>query len=131
MPEFPELAALLLRVVVGALFLAHAWLKFRVFTPKGTADYFKSLGLPAFMGNVSIAIETLGGAMLILGIATRPVALLLIPQMLGTIVLVHGKKGFWFTNEGGGWEYPGLWIICLVVIAMIGSGAAALWPIWG
>ena len=60
MREFPELAALLLRVVVGALFLAHAWLKFKVFTPKGTADYFKSLGLPAFMGNVSIAIETLG-----------------------------------------------------------------------
>lgn len=126
-----DLARLLLRVAVGILFLAHAWLKYKVFTPKGTADYFQSLGVPRFLGPFSIVIETLGGAALILGVGTRVVALLLIPQMLGTIVLVHGKKGFWFTNEGGGWEYPALWIVCLLAIALAGSGAAALWPIWG
>ncbi len=126
-----DLAALLLRVAVGALFLAHAWLKYKVFTPKGTADYFKSLGVPAFLGPLAIVIETLGGLALILGVGTRVVAVLLIPQMLGTIVLVHGKKGFWFTNEGGGWEYPALWIVCLVAIVLLGSGAYALWPIWG
>jgi putative oxidoreductase len=126
-----DLAGLLLRVAVGILFLAHAWLKYKVFTPKGTADYFQSLGVPRFLGPFSIVIEMLGGAALILGVGTRVVALLLIPQMLGTIVLVHGKKGFWFTNEGGGWEYPALWIVCLLAIALVGSGAAALWPIWG
>ena len=80
---------------------------------------------------IAIAAETAGGLGLIFGVATRLAAILLIPLMAGTIVLVHGKNGFWFTNQGGGWEYPALWIVCLVVIALIGSGSAALWPIWG
>ena len=126
-----DAAGLLLRVAVGALFLAHAWLKYKVFTPKGTAEYFKTLGVPGFLGPMSIAIEALGGLALVLGAGTRVVAILLIPQMVGTIVLVHGSKGFWFTNEGGGWEYPALWIVCLVAIALVGSGAYAVWPIWG
>ena len=39
-------AALLLRVTLGALFLAHAALKLFVFTPAGTAGFFSSVGLP-------------------------------------------------------------------------------------
>ena len=126
-----DYAALLLRLGVGGLFLAHAYLKYFVFTPKGTADYFQSLGVPGYFGLIAIAAETAGGLGLIFGVATRLAAILLIPLMAGTIVLVHGKNGFWFTNQGGGWEYPALWIVCLVVIALIGSGSAALWPIWG
>lgn len=126
-----DYAALLLRVSVGGLFLAHAWLKYAVFTPKGAADYFRSLGMPGSFAYLTMAAETLGGLALIFGVGTRAVALLLIPLMLGTIVLEHGKRGFWFTNEGGGWEYPALWTICLLAIALIGSGDAALWPIWG
>jgi uncharacterized membrane protein YphA (DoxX/SURF4 family) len=44
-----DLAALLLRVSMGALFLAHAGLKIFIFTPSGTAGYFASLGLPALL----------------------------------------------------------------------------------
>lgn len=40
-------AAMLLRVALGVLFLAHAGLKIFVFTPAGAAGYFGSLGLPA------------------------------------------------------------------------------------
>ena len=63
-------AALLLRVALGVLFLAHAWMKYAVFTPAGTATYFESLGLPGFVGYLTMAAETLGGICLILGVAT-------------------------------------------------------------
>ena len=43
----PDLAALILRLSLGGLFLAHAWLKIVIFTPTGTAAFFRSLGLPA------------------------------------------------------------------------------------
>jgi putative oxidoreductase len=49
--------------------------------------------------------------------------------MLGTIVLVHGKNGFFFTNKDGGWEYPAFWVVGLVVLALLGDGAAAMGPV--
>jgi putative oxidoreductase len=119
-------AALLLRVALGVLFLAHAWVKYSVFTPAGTAKYFESLGLPGFVGYLTMAAETIGGICLILGIATSLVAIALVPLMLGTIVLVHGKNGWMFTNTGGGWEFPAFWTVALVVQALLGSGAWSL-----
>ena len=47
-------AALLLRVSLGVLFLAHAGLKFFVFTPAGTAKFFDSVVSPAFTGTDGI-----------------------------------------------------------------------------
>jgi len=124
--ELIPYAALLLRVALGVLFLAHAWMKYSVFTPAGTAKYFESLGLPGFVGYLTMAAETLGGICLVLGIATSLVALALVPLMLGTIVLVHGRNGWPFTNSGGGWEYPAFWSVALVVQALLGSGAWSL-----
>jgi len=45
----PDLAALILRVTLGLLFLAHVSLKLFVLTPSGTAGFFQSLGLPGFL----------------------------------------------------------------------------------
>ena len=61
------LAALLLRVALGGLFLAHAYLKYFIFTPKGAAGYFASLGVPGWFAYLTIAAETLGGIALIVG----------------------------------------------------------------
>jgi putative oxidoreductase len=119
-------AALLLRLALGALFLAHGSLKLFVFKPSGTAGYFRSLGLPGFVGYLTIAAELGGGALLILGIATSLVSLALIPLILGTIVMVHGSKGWAFNNEGGGWEFPAFWAAALLVQALLGSGAFSL-----
>ncbi len=90
---------LLLRVSLAAMFFAHAWLKIAVFTPAGAAKYFESLGLPGFVAYLTMAAEIGGGILLLLGIETRWVALLLVPLMAGTIVLVHGKNGWLFTNN--------------------------------
>jgi len=118
--------ALLLRLALGALFLAHGLLKLLVHKPAGTAAYFRSLGLPGFVGYLTMAAELGGGSLLILGIATRLVALALVPLILGTIYMVHGSKGWLFTNKDGGWEFPSFWAVALVAQALLGSGAYSL-----
>ena len=119
-------AALLLRLSLGALFLAHAGLKLFVFTPAGTAQFFGSVGLPPALAYVTIAAEVGGGIALILGLWTRAVAVAVTPILLGAIFTVHGAAGFLFTNANGGWEFPAFWAIALIVQALLGDGAYAL-----
>ena len=64
---------------------------------------------------------------LILGVATRAVALALIPVLLGA-TWVHSGNGWVFSSEGGGWEFPLFWAVIQGVIALLGSGAYALKP---
>ena len=118
--------ALILRLCLGVMFIAHAMLKLRVYKMPGTIAFFQSLGLPGWLAYVTIAIELGGGACLILGIIPRYVALLLIPLILGTIVTVHGKKGWLFSNTDGGWEYPAFWAAALLVQFLLGDGILAL-----
>jgi putative oxidoreductase len=122
-------AALLLRVTLGALFLAHAALKIFVFTPAGTAGFFGSIGLPPALAYAIMTAEVLGGIALILGVWTRLVAVVLVPILLGAIVTVHGAAGFFFSNAHGGWEYPAFWAVALVAQALLGDGAFALLPL--
>ena len=119
-------AALILRVGLGVLFLAHGLLKLLVFKPAGAYGYFKSLGLPGALAYVTMAAELAGGTALIVGFMPRYVALLLIPLILGTIVTVHGKNGWVFTNKDGGWEFPAFWALALFVQFLLGDGAWAL-----
>ena len=119
---------LLLRLSLGVLFLAHAMLKLRVFTVAGTVKYFESLGLPGFVAYITIAAELGGAAALVFGIWPRYVALLLVPLILGTIITVHGKNGWLFTNKDGGWEFPALWAVALVVLFLLGDGPWVLLP---
>lgn len=121
-----DLARLILRVSTGGLFMAHGLMKLLVFTPAGTAAYFESIGLPGFLAWFTIAAELLGGAALIAGAFTRIVAVALIPVLLGAAFFGHRANGFFFSNEGGGWEYPVFWAIIMVVIALVGGGAHAV-----
>ena len=125
-PSNPALAATILRVSLGILFLAHAGLKIFVFTPAGTVGFFESLGLPGPLANLVIAAELLGGIALILGLWTRWVSLSLVPILLGSIYTPHGAAGFFFSNPGGGWEFPAFWAVTLVVQSLLGDGAFAI-----
>lgn len=117
-----------LRLALGSLFAAHALLKWRVFTIPGTVAYFQSINLPGWLAPVTIAAELAGAAALIVGIAPRYAALLLVPLILGTIVTVHGKLGWQFTNAGGGWEFPALWATALFALFLLGDGAFVMLP---
>ena len=120
-----DTAALLLRVTMGIGFIAHAYLKYAIFTPAGTVQYFQALGLPGPLAYLVMAAEFFGGIALILGLWTRWVSLALLPIMLGAI-FAHAGNGFFFTAANGGWEFPAFWAVALAVQALIGGGAHAL-----
>lgn len=123
------LAALLLRVSMGIMFLAHVSLKIFVFSVPGFVGYFGSLGLPAVLAYGVIALELLGGIALILGIYAPLVALPLALELVGTIVLVHGANGWLFSSKGGGWEFPAFWVVGLIALFLLGDGMMALKPV--
>lgn len=119
-------AAFLLRVALGVMFIAHSlWLKVFVFTVPGTVGFFESLGLPAALAYLTIAAETAGGILLVLGVGSRWVALALIPVLLGA-AWVHSGNGWVFSGEGGGWEYPAFLTVAALVQGLLGDGAYAL-----
>jgi putative oxidoreductase len=119
-------AALLLRVSLGILLLAHgAWLKLGVFGLAGTMGFFGSLGYPPALGAVVAIGETLAGLALILGLWVRVASLAMVPVMLGA-TLVHLGNGWLFSAPGGGWEFPVFLAVALLVQAGLGAGAHAL-----
>jgi putative oxidoreductase len=105
-------AALLLRVSLGIMFLAHVELKIFVFTIPGFIQFFGSLGLPAAVAYLVIALELVGGFALVFGLYAPYAALVLAVEVLGTIYFVHAQSGWPFTNKGGGWEFPAFWAGC-------------------
>jgi len=122
-----QYAALLLRLSLGTMFIAHALLKYFVFTLPGTAQFFESIGLPAALGYATFAVELVGGVLLVLGVQVRWVALALIPILLGA-TWAHAGNGWLFSAPKGGWEYPAFWTVTLFVQALLGEGAYALRP---
>lgn len=122
-------AALLLRLALGVMFLAHSVvLKLFTFGLPGTAAFFRSVHLPEWLAYVTFAAEAVGGLALVLGVWSRWVALALSPFLIGAVVTVHLGNGWVFTAAGGGWEYPAyLFVLCLAQ-ALLGDGAYALSP---
>ena len=116
--------AFVLRLALGLAALAHGLTKLLVFTPAGTVGFFESLGYPAAAAYAVMALETLGGLALILGVYGRVVALLQIPVLLGA-TLVHLPNGWMFASANGGYEYPLFWAAALLALVLIGPGAFA------
>jgi putative oxidoreductase len=122
-----DYGALLLRLALGTMFVAHALLKYLVFTLPGTVAFFESLGLPGFFAHLTIVAELVGGVLLILGVYARAVALVLVPVLLGA-TWAHIGNGWLFTAPNGGWEYPAFLTVAAIVQVLIGDGAFALKP---
>lgn len=119
-------AALVLRVTLGVMFIAHSLvLKYFMFTLPGTAQFFESLGLPGALAYLTFWAELLGGVLLVAGIGTRWVALGLIPILAGA-AWVHLGNGWVFTSANGGWEYPVFLIAASLVQALLGDGKYAI-----
>jgi len=119
-------AALVLRLTLGVMFLAHGpFLKIAVFTMAGTVGFYESLGLHAVFAYATVLSETLGGVMLILGFQTRLAVLGVTPVILGA-TWVHWPNGWLFNATGGGWEYPVFILAALVTLFLLGGGAHAL-----
>jgi putative oxidoreductase len=115
----------LLRVALGSMWIAHALLKLLVFTLPGTAQFFASVGFPAWLAYPVFAAELAGGCALVLGIYPRQAALVLVPVMAAA-AWVHVPNGWVHTSPGGGWEYPVFLVVASVALWLIGDGAWAL-----
>jgi len=121
----PALGAFLLRVALGAMFIAHGLLKVAVFGVAGTVGFFESIGLPAVLAYFTIGAEVLGGLLLIVGYQTQLATLALLPVMLGA-TWVHSGNGWLFSAPNGGWEYPAFLTVAMVAQILMGAGAFAL-----
>ena len=118
----------LLRVALGVMFLAHSIVYMLLtLTLAGTAEFFVSIGLPAWLAYATFLAEAIGGILLILGVQTRWVALALSPILIGA-TWAHAGNGWLFASENGGWEYPLYLFVLCIAQAMLGDGAYALAP---
>lgn len=117
--------AFALRVGLGIMWIAHALLKWFVFTIPGFAAWLATQGLPASLAWPVFFLELLGGLAIVLGIYGRYVALLLLPIM-SVAAWTHFPNGWLHTSQGGGWEYPVFLVIASLVCGLIGDGAFAL-----
>jgi putative oxidoreductase len=121
--------ALLLRLILGVVYIMHAYLALVVFGPSGMIAYQAKAGVPfpELATWYLILAHGLGGIFLVLGIYTRWAALVNVPAMLGAIVFVHLKNGFWaHQRPDAGYEYPLVLLVASLAAAMIGGGALSL-----
>jgi putative oxidoreductase len=119
--------ALALRVALGVMFIAHAYLKIAIFTPAGFAGFLGQVGLPAVLAWPIILAELLGGLAILVGFHGRIVSILLLPVLLGAL-FVHAPNGWVFNAPNGGWEYPAFLALTALAHGLIGDGALALKP---
>jgi len=120
-----DLAALILRIGLGVMFIAHGLLKVLVFTLPGTIGFFEQVGFPGWTAYLVTFAEIGGGIFLLAGVAVRAVSVALIPVLLGA-TFVHAGYGWVFSSPNGGWEYPAFLTLAAVVQAILGPGAFAL-----
>ncbi|HZR57777.1 MAG TPA: DoxX family protein [Terriglobales bacterium] len=114
-----------LRVIVGVVFLVHGSQKVFGFGYHGVTGMFAHIGipLPAISAAIVMTVEFLGGIALILGLTTRLAASLLAIDMIGAILMVHMKNGFFNPT---GFEYPLTLLGAAICLALAGSGAASV-----
>jgi putative oxidoreductase len=119
------LAALALRIALGVMFIAHALLKYYVFTLPGTVQFFQSLGLPAVLAYATFWAELIGGLLILAGVYARWVSFALVPILIGA-TWAHAGNGWTFSAPNGGWEYPAFLVAAAIVQGLLGDGAYAL-----
>jgi len=120
-----DIAYLIVRVTVGLMLIPHGWIKVASGI-MGISGYFARLHLePALLFTlISMFNETIGGALIAIGLFTRPVAALLVIEFLTLLVVVHIPRGYGVALQGV--EFPLLWLLMLVAILLRGGGPYSL-----
>lgn len=125
-----DASALVARLALGIVILPHGLQKLLgMFGGAGftaTVDYFVSSGLPAFLAVLIIIGEAFGALGLIVGFLSRLAALGITIIMLGAILTVHIKFGFFMnwagTQAGEGFEFHILAMGLALVVLIRGGG---------
>ena len=120
---FSDLALLLMRLMVGLVFVSSGWKHAANPVERG-----QSIGMsPSFARFLGVA-EVAGGLGVALGVLTQLAALGLILIMLGAIYkkIIAWHSGFW-GKHGDGWHYDLLFVVMCLVIATTGGGRYVVW----
>ena len=121
--QFTDVALLLLRVMVGIVFITSGWKHFQ--DPEGRSKSIgMSKGFTIFLGAAEVA-ASLG---LIFGMLTQLAAIALILIMLGAIwkKIFVWNTGFWGESGTNGWSYDTILIVMNLVIVTTGGGNISL-----
>ena len=127
---FADLGLLALRLVLGAVFLAHGAQKaFGAFGGpgfEGAAGFIGSIGFrrARFWTALAVGGELAAGFLFLLGLLTPLAGLLVLATMAVAIAKVHGPKGFFV--QDGGYEYNLVLIVTALAVAAIGPGRFSL-----
>src|SRR3954466_6360690 len=116
----------LVRIATGAMLIPHGYGKLFGGGLESTAAFMASAGLqPAYPLAVYIAcVEFIGGIPLVVGLLTRPAALLVAGFMFVAAFHVHWPNGFLWINRG--FEYPLLWGLLALALVFGGGGRYSL-----
>jgi len=119
-------AALLLRVTLGSLFIAHLYWKFAILDGGLNKWWaiFANNGYPSITPWYCVSAEFVGAVFLVPGICTRWAALYALPLTIGAAQFWAVRKGFYFTGAGS--ELPVAWSAMLVVQILLGDGPYAV-----
>jgi putative oxidoreductase len=124
--RFRPLALTLFRLGLGIVFLYHGSVKL---SHLGQWTHnFVHMGFPPYFAYIAGTLEALGGALLILGLFTRVVALLLAGELLIALVRVHLPHTPLL--QVGGYELPLLLSGGAFLVFAYGAGPVALDRLW-
>ena len=112
-------AALILRLAIGGLFIIHGYPKLGAQQRKQGAEWMKSMGLPGGFILFAGVVEFFGGIAILLGVFTSIIALLFALWMLSTTWLAAGKMKKKFV---GGYELDIILLLASLALAAIGGG---------
>ncbi len=120
---YSDLALLLMRLLVGAVFVTSGWSHTKDPVARG-----KSIGLPPGITRFLGIAEVAGGLGVALGVLTQVAAIGLILVMLGAIYkkIFEWRTGFWGQHGTDGWHYELLFVVMCLVIATTGGGRYVL-----
>jgi putative oxidoreductase len=115
---------LALRIALGVIFLYHGYPKL-AHLRGGTQmqSFFVEHGLPGYFLYIAGVIETFGGGLLLLGLFTRPAALLLGIEMCVAIWKVHSAHGYLAVHD---YEFPLTLAAACFALATVGAGLISL-----
>ncbi len=120
--RFSNCVLALVRIVIALLFMQHGGQKLLNYPPgHGTVPLNSLMGLAG-------VLELVGGAFVLLGLLTRPVAFILSGEMAVAYFKAHYSRGFWPVQNGG--ELAIVYCFVFLFFSVAGPGSLSLDSLW-